>query len=142
MVRGRPLALSALMIVATIAAGLTIRVAPLGLPNAFVKYGGSLLWALLIYWIVSSVRPLWQLMRGALVSSAIAFCVELFKLYHMPLLDAFRLTLPGKLLLGRVFSLWNLVAYAVAIIVGVLADHMVRSSMQRVAPAERRNRRD
>ena len=139
MVRGRPLALSALMIVATIAAGLTIRLAPLGLPNAFVKYGGSLLWALMIYWIVSSVRPLWQLMRGALVSSAIAFCVELFKLHHTPLLDAFRLTLPGKLLLGRVFSLWDLVAYAVAIIVGVLADHMIRSGMWRLAPAERRN---
>ncbi len=137
--RGRPLALSALLIVATIAAGLTIRLAPLGLPNALIKYGGSLLWALMIYWIVSSVRPLWRLMRGALVSSAIAFCVELFKLYHVPLLDAFRLTLPGKLLLGRVFSLWDLVAYAVAIIVGALADHMIRPSMWRIGPAERRN---
>lgn len=139
MVRRRPLALSALLIVATIATGLTIRLAPLGLPNAFVKYGGSLMWALMIYWIVSSVRPLWQLMRGALVSSAIAFCVELFKLYHTPLLDAFRLTLPGKLLLGRVFSLWDLVAYAVAIIVGVIADHMIWSSMQRLPSAERQD---
>lgn len=139
MVPGRPLALSALMIFATIAAGLTIRLAPLGLPNALVKYGGSLLWAQMIYWIVSSVRPIWQLMTGALVSSAIAFCIELFKLFHTPLLDAFRLTLPGKLLLGRVFSLWDLVAYAVAIIVGVLADYMIRSSKQRLPPAERQN---
>lgn len=139
MVRGRPLALSALLIVITIAAGLTIRLAPLGLPNALIKYGGSLLWALMIYWIVSSVCPLWQLMSGALVSSAIAFCVELFKLFHTPLLDAFRLTLPGALLLGRVFSPWDLLAYAVAIIVGVLADHMTRSGMWRPAPAERRN---
>lgn len=105
-----------LLIVATIAAGLTIRLVPLGLPDALVKYGGSLLWALMIYWIVSSARPLWPLTRGALVSGAIALCVELFKLYHAPLLDAFRLTLPGKLLLGRVFSLWDLVAYAVAIV--------------------------
>lgn len=124
------------MIVATIAAGLTIRLAPLGLPNAFVKYGGSLLWALMIYWIVSSVRPLWQLMRGALASIAITFCVELFKLYHTPLLDAFRLTLPGKLLLGRVFSLWDLVAYTVAIVTGVLADRAMQSNALLVCAAD------
>lgn len=131
--------LSVLLIVATIAAGLTIRLAPLGLPNALVKYGGSLLWALMIYWIVSSVWPLRSFGRSALVSSVLAFCVELFKLYHTPLVDAFRLTLPGKLLLGRVFSLWDLIAYAVAIISGVLADHMIRSGMWRLGPAERRN---
>lgn len=129
--RGRPPALSALLIVATIAAGRIIRLAPLGLPNAPVKYGGSLLWALMIYWIVSSICPAWPLKRGALVSSAIALCVELFKLYHAPHLDAFRLTLPGKLLLGRVFSLWDLVAYAVAIMVGFLADRAVQSRIRR-----------
>jgi len=48
-VQGRPLALSALLIGATIAAGLMSRLTPLGLPNAVVKYGGSLLWALMIY---------------------------------------------------------------------------------------------
>lgn len=135
MVRGRPLALSALLIVATIAAGLTIRLAPLELPNAVVKYGGSLLWALMIYWIVSSVRPIWPLTRSALVSGAIASCVELFKLYHAPLLDAFRLTLPGKLLLGRVFSLWDLVAYAAAIVAGVLADRALQSNVLLVCAA-------
>ena len=109
MVRGRSLALSTLLIVATIAAGLTIRLAPLGLPNALVKYGGSLLWALMIYWIASSVRPLWPLMRGALVSSAIALCVELFKLYHTPLLDAFRLTFPASCSSGACFrhGIWS-----------------------------------
>lgn len=136
MLQARPLVLSMLLIVATMVAGLTIRLAPLGLPNAFVKYGGSLLWALMIYWIVSSVRSLWPLTRGALVSSAIALCVELFKLYHAPMLDAFRLTLPGKLLLGRVFSPWDLVAYAVAIIAGVLADRAIRFSMWRLAPPD------
>jgi hypothetical protein len=126
-VRERPLALSTLLIVATIAAGRTIRLAPLGLPNALVEYRGSLLWALMIYWIGSSVRSLWPLTRGAFVSSAIALCVELFKLYHAPMLDAFRLTLPGKLLLG-VFSLWHLVAYAAAIIAGVLANCAILST--------------
>jgi hypothetical protein len=56
-VRGRPIALSALLIIMTMAAGLNVRLAPLGLPNVLAKYGGSLLWALMIYWIVSFVRP-------------------------------------------------------------------------------------
>ncbi len=136
--QGRPSALSALLIVATIAAGLTIRLTPLGLPNALVKYGGSLLWAMMIYWIVSAARPHWSPTRSALVSSAVALCVELFKLYHRPPLDAFRFTLPGKLLLGRVFSPWDLIAYTLAIIASVRADRAIQSRMRRAAPADLR----
>ncbi len=40
----------------------------------------------------------------------LAFAVECFKLVHRPALDAFRITLAGKLLLGRVFTLGALVA--------------------------------
>ena len=138
----RPFALSALLIVATIAAGLAIRLAPLEMPNALVKYGGSLLWAMMIYWMVSAARPHWRLARSALVSSAVALCVELFKLYHTPSLDAFRFTLPGKLLLGRIFSFWALLAYTIAILSGALADRAIRSRMSRPASADLRAGRD
>lgn len=127
----RPFAVSALLITATVTAGLTIRLVPMGLPDTLVKYGGSLLWAIMIYWIVSATRPRWMLTRAAFVSSVIALCVELFKLYHTPFLDAFRLTLLGKLLLGRVFSLWALLAYIVAIILGAFIDLAIRSRMSR-----------
>lgn len=135
--RARPVALSALLILATVAAGLTIRLTPLGLPDGVVKYGGSALWAMMIYWIVSTARPRWSPVRSALASSAIALCVELFKLYHTPQLDAFRLTLPGKLLLGRVFSLWDLLAYTLAIIAGMLAHHAIRAQLGSRLPAPR-----
>ncbi len=52
----------------------------------------------------------------ALISAAIAVGVELFRLVHAPWLDAFRLTLPGALLLGRIFSPWNMLTYGVGII--------------------------
>ena len=122
----RPLALSMLLIVTTIAAGLTLRLLRLGLPNAIVKCGGSILWALMVYWIVSAIRPRWPPIRSGVTSGGVALSVELFKLYHAPAVDAFRLTLPGKLLLGRVFSLWDLLAYACTVIVAVLADRAVR----------------
>lgn len=115
---GRPPALSALLISGTIAAGLALRLTHVGVPFLIVKYGGSMLWALMIYWIASALFPRWPIGRSALASASIATAVELFKLVHAPWLDAFRLTLPGALLLGRVSALWDLLAYAVAIMVG------------------------
>ena len=126
--QGRPFALSILLVIATIATGLTLRLVRFGLPGAVVKYGGSILWALMVYWIVSTIRPRWRPVQSALVSGAVALSVELFKLYHAPALDAFRLTLPGKLLLGRVFSVWDLLAYAVAITMSVLLDRVIRAT--------------
>lgn len=122
----RRLFASALLIVATIVAGLTLRLTHLGLPFVVVKYGGSVLWALMIYWIVSSLRPNWPLINSGLASAAVAAAVEFFKLYHAPTLDAFRLTLPGALLLGRVFSISDLLAYTLAIVAGMLADRAIR----------------
>jgi len=125
--RKRPPLLSATLICGTIAAGLALRLTHLGLPFVLVKYGGSFLWALMIYWIVSGLRPRWPVARCAVVSLAIACAVELFKLYKTPWLDSFRLTLPGALLLGRVFSGLDLLVYACAIGAGAVADRAIRS---------------
>jgi hypothetical protein len=47
--RPRPLALSFVVIFATTIAGLAIRFTRFGMPPVIVKYGGSMLWALMIY---------------------------------------------------------------------------------------------
>jgi hypothetical protein len=128
--RARSLVLSAVLIVSTIVAGITLRRVPLGLPQGLVKYGGSVLWALMIYWIVSTARPAWRL--GAVAAACtVATAVEFFKLYHDPALDAFRLTLPGALLLGRFFSVWDLIAYWLAIVVGAALDWRLRPAPAR-----------
>jgi Protein of unknown function (DUF2809) len=129
--RARPIALSIGIVIATVAAGLVIRFAPLGLPIPIVKYGGSMLWALMIYWIVSTLLPRLHVAGGAAVSGALATAVEFFKLYHSPPLDAFRLTVPGILLLGRVFSVWDILAYWCAIVIGALLDHGIDRRMRR-----------
>jgi len=108
--------------------GLTIRLVHLGLPPVVVKYGGSMLWALLIYWTVSALVPSWRLCHAALFTAGITTAVECFKLCHAPSLDAFRLTLPGMLLLGRFFSVWDLLAYWLVILSGTLIDMRIRSS--------------
>jgi hypothetical protein len=125
MMRPRPLRLSAILIAGTIAAGVTLRRVPFGLPPIIVKYGGSILWAMMIYWIVSSVLPAWRL-RAVAAAGLLATAIELFKLYHTPALDAFRLTLPGILFLGRIFSWSDLVAYDLAIVASAFVDWRLR----------------
>jgi len=110
----------------TVMAGLAVRMAPLGLPVVVVKYGGSMMWAAMVYWIVSTALPRWRLPVVALISGAIATAVEFFKLYHSPGMDAFRLTLPGMILLGRTFSVRDIVAYWVAIGIAAWLDGRIR----------------
>ena len=104
-----------------IAAGLALRLLELGLPGPVVKWGGSVLWGAMVYGLVGLVLPR---PRGRIVAvaAAVALAVELFRLIHTPALDAFRLTLAGKLLLGRVFSPWNLFAYAAGILAARWVD--------------------
>jgi hypothetical protein len=99
----------------TILAGLALRRLNLHLPVAVVKYGGSALWAMMIYWLVAAVRPAWKPAETGFVSALIAALVEFFKLYHSSGLDAFRRTLAGTLLLGRYFSLLDVGVYCIAI---------------------------
>jgi len=122
----RSLKLSLVLMFVTVAAGLVIRFAHLGLPPFVVKYGGSMLWASMIYWVSSTLLPRCRLLPIGLISGILATAVEFAKLYHQPALDAFRLTLPGILLLGRIFSVWDIVAYWLAIGVGLLIDALIR----------------
>lgn len=111
-----------------IACGLSLRWYgfPLGLPAFVVKYGGSLLWATMVFLLVGVLLPRLTRSRLAAIAVAIAIVVEFSRLVHAPWLDAFRLTTAGALLLGRIFSLWNLVAYAVGIAFGAWIDGLVR----------------
>ena len=97
----------------------------LGLPAFFVKYGGSMLWGTMLFFLVAMAASTLPRRSTGLISACIAICVELFRLVHNPWLDAFRLTTPGALLLGRIFSPWNLLAYAVGIILAMWLDRFV-----------------
>jgi len=122
----RSLKSSLALFLVTVMAGLAVRMAPLGLPAVVVKYGGSMMWAVMIYWVVSTALARWRLPVVVTIAGAIATAVEFFKLYHSPGMDAFRLTLPGIILLGRIFSVRDIVAYWVAISVAACVDAGIR----------------
>jgi hypothetical protein len=108
-----------------IAVGLVWRLAPLGMPAFPLKYGGSILWAAMVYFFVRAVWPSSLVRNASLIAMLVAVVVECVRLVQVPWLDAFRATLPGALILGRIFSLWNLVAYGIGIIGAAGADHFI-----------------
>jgi len=114
---------------AVIACGLSLRWYgfPLGLPTFVVKYGGSLLWATMVFLLAGVLLPLTTRSQLAAIAMVIAIVVEFSRLVHTPWLDAFRLTTAGALLLGRIFSLWNVVAYAVGIAFAVWIDRLLQT---------------
>jgi hypothetical protein len=100
----------------------------LGLPAFVVKYGGSLLWAAMVFFLVAMAASRRSRLSVALISASIAVGVELFRLVHAPWLDAFRLTSAGALLLGRIFSPWNMRAYGVGIVLAMGLDRFAISA--------------
>lgn len=111
-----------------IAAGLGVRAYgyEIGLPFILVKYGGSVLWGAMVYFLVGVVAGDKPQSRIFAIALCISVAVEFFRLYHLPWLDTFRLTLWGKLLLGRVFALWNILAYAIGIALAALWERFER----------------
>ena len=94
----------------------------LGLSFFVVKYDGSVLWGAMVFLASATLTGPVNIGRLAFAAFLIALIVEFSRLYHTPELDAFRLTTAGKLLLGRVFSLWNIAAYAVGISIAATVE--------------------
>jgi len=139
--RRSPTIARACLCVSIIVCGLALRRfgLGLGLPALIVKYGGSMLWGTMVYFLVAMAAAHLARRSIALIAAAIAVAVELFRLVHAPWLDAFRLTLAGALLLGRIFSPWDMLAYGVGIVLAagldILAALLSRSNARVSSPS-------
>ena len=112
-----------ILLLITIPIGLAIRLLPLGLPWFLYKYGGSVLWAIALYWLLAAILPKLRPQAFATLAIAIATLLELSRLIPIAPIDAFRLTFAGKILLGRFFSLKNILAYILGIILTATLDY-------------------
>ena len=120
---GRRRAISTLLLLITIPTGLAIRFLPLHLPWFLYKYLGSALWAVALYWFLAAILPKLRPPALAAIAILIATLVELNRLVPIAPVDAFRLTLPGQILLGRYFSIKNIAAYVFAITLTATLDY-------------------
>lgn len=83
---------------AIIACGVALRLGgyEIGLPYFLVKYGGSMLWGSMVFFLIAMLLPRQPIGRLTLLALVIAALTELTRLYHTAWLDEFRLTLQAR----------------------------------------------
>jgi hypothetical protein len=115
---------SLIFLLITIPLGLAVRLLPLGLPWFLYKYLGSVLWAAALYWFLAAILPKLRPQAIAALAATIATLLELSRLIPVAPVDAFRLTFAGEILLGRFFSIKNIIAYIIAISLTAILDRI------------------
>jgi hypothetical protein len=118
------------LLLITVPIGLAVRLLPLGLPWFLYKYLGSCLWAIALYWFLATLLPKLCPHSLAALAILIATLLELSRLLPIAPIDAFRLTFAGKILLGRYFSVKNIIAYILAIALTAALDSSSHFSKQ------------
>ena len=121
---------SLVILLITIPFGLAVRFLPLHLPWFLYKYLGSVLWAIALYWFLAAILPKLRPRSIATIAITLATLVELSRLIPIAPIDAFRLTLPGQILLGRYFSIKNVVAYILAITLTAGLDRLLLEQLR------------
>jgi len=105
-----------LAFVVSILLGLASRRYPTAISEFFGKYPGDALWAAMVFFGLSALRPRASTLSVSLLTFATCFVIEAMKLYQAPWIVGIRHTTLGHLVFGHVFSVQNLVAYAVGVV--------------------------
>jgi hypothetical protein len=120
--RSRNRAVYVLAFVVTILLGLASRRYHGAISELFGKYPGDALWAAMVFFGWGALRPRASTRSVALLALATCLVVEAMKLYQAPWIVGIRHTTLGHLIFGHVFSVENLAAYAVGVVVALSVE--------------------
>ena len=120
-----------LLLIGTVALGLASRRYPSALPAFVSTYAGDVLWASMVFWLLTLVRPTGDRRQLAAIAFAIAVAVETSQRYHVPWLDALRASTLGALVLGQGFLWSDIVCYAVGVMLAAVLDGILAVRRQR-----------
>ena len=112
----------ALLVVVVVCAGLASRKYAYLLPAEFGKYPGDALWAMMVFFILGVLKPKWASAATGALALSVCYLVEFSQLLQPQWLVNVRQTTIGHLALGSHFHAQDLLAYAVGIFAGVLAE--------------------
>ncbi len=119
-----------LSVLVIVPAGYVVRFSPLQpdwIPDVLGSLAYEIFWVLLVLLVNPKLSP-----RGAAVGVFLATCgIEFLQLWHPPLLEMLRQTLPGRLVLGNTFLWWDFPPYAIGSSLGWLWAKRVKSLAQR-----------
>src|SRR5689334_11361427 len=97
---GRRFVVYALLFCLTTALGLATRTYSQWFPSFVARYGGDVLWATMVFWLVALCMRRASTVFVAAITIGIACAVEVSQLYHAAWIDAIRATRIGALALG------------------------------------------
>lgn len=112
---------------ATIATGLFVRLKKAWFPDIINLYLGDILYAFMMYYIVSCIVVNKDYKARAVVALLICFTIEVSQLYQAEWINAVRQTIPGKLILGSGFLWSDLLAYSIGVSSALIFDKFVVS---------------
>lgn len=117
----------------TIVSGLLIRNLSLYLYPVVNLYAGDALYASMIYFIISFIKPQQKIFYKSAIALIICYAIEFSQLYQTPWINAIRQTLAGRLVLGSGFLYSDLLAYVLGVMVAVILDrYFISLRKQRV----------
>lgn len=119
-----------LAFVATLATGLASRRFSQVLPAFLGKYPGDALWSLMVFLGMGGIFRKASSLQLGIGALAFSFGIEALKLCQSPWLASIRHTTLGHLVFGHAFSCRNLVAYAVGVLVGMVAEVLVGPNLR------------
>ena len=116
-----------LLLLGTVALGLASRRYAAVLPAFVATYAGDVLWASMVFWVLTLLRPNGEGRHLAAIAFAIAVMVEVSQRYHAPWLDALRASPLGALALGQGFLWSDIACYLLGVVLAAVLDWMLRT---------------
>ncbi|MDV6167348.1 DUF2809 domain-containing protein [Flavobacterium sp. DG1-102-2] len=111
-----------IIIIITIALGLFVRVKRQWFPDIVNLYLGDILYAFMMYYIISFITIENVIRYRAILALAVCFCIEFLQLYRADWINSIRGTFPGRLVLGSGFLWSDLLAYTIGVSVAFIFE--------------------
>ena len=116
-----------LLLILIVILGLSSRKFGKALPSFLAEYAGDSLWALMVFCLVSLLKPTWKIWQVGLLSLAFSYFIELTQLYQAPWINSLRRNKFGGLILGYGFLWSDVVCYTFGVLVGVFSEALYYS---------------
>jgi uncharacterized membrane protein YfhO len=97
--------------------------------DAIPQWIGDLLWALMVYLMVSALWLKAPVQKKVIISLLFCFGIEFSQMYQADWINRLRQTLPGRLILGQGFLWGDLLAYTLGVGLGVLIERRRQLSL-------------
>jgi hypothetical protein len=115
------------LIIITIPFGLSTRSPANIYPNLIKEYGGDVLYATLVFFLIRFLLPKASFLKVTSIAYLLCICVEMLQLYHEPWLEKIRRTFPFGLILGYGFLWSDWICYAAGVLLALAICFLIEN---------------